>query len=156
MKYLTPLHEPELRQLGIPEPWTFGLADRTRFGELDALNHVNHTAYLRWMEAYRIRYFSEYGISDYGPDSPRIVLRQIGVDYLAEMGLNEDYVITGRTTEFRTSSFRMEYAIWAGGRQKSTGHAVLVMLDRDGSKRTLSPEMRRVFTARDGAVQAQT
>ncbi len=151
MKYLTPLLSDDLRILDIPEPWAYGIADRTRFGELDALVHVNHTAYLRWLEALRIRYFFDYGISDYGPDSPRIVLRQIGMDYLAEMGLNQDYVVTGRTTELRRTSFRMEYAIFVDGQQKTTGHAILVLLNRDGTKRAISDEIRQTLINRDGA-----
>ena len=46
--FLTPLSIETLRAAGIPDPWTYGQADRVRFYELDALNHVNNTAYLRW------------------------------------------------------------------------------------------------------------
>ncbi len=153
MQYHTPLKTEDLRALHIPEPWTFGLADRTRFGEIDALNHINHTAYLRWFEAFRIRYFSEYGISDYGPSAPRLVLRQVGVDYLAEMGLNQDYIVTGRTANFRNTSFRMDYAVWSEGRCTSTGYAIIVMLTQAGEKMPIPQATRDVMMNRDGAEQ---
>lgn len=151
MKYHTPLSTDELRTLGIPEPWTYGLADRTRFGEIDALNHINHTAYLRWFEAFRIRYFFDYGISDYGPDAPRLVLRQVGADYLAEMGLNQDYIITGRTANLRNTSFRMEYGVWSEGRLTATGHSIVVMLTQDGQKLAIPESARETLQRRDDA-----
>ena len=83
--YLTPLDISALRGLGIPEPWVFGQADRVRFYEIDALGHVNNTAYLRWFETVRVGWFSEYGFSDYGPDDPTFVLRAITCDYFAPM-----------------------------------------------------------------------
>ncbi|MFQ6552383.1 acyl-CoA thioesterase [Aestuariibius insulae] len=151
--YLTPLDEPALRALGIPEPWRYGRADRTRFGELDALAHINNTAYLRWLETFRIHYFRDYGISNYGPDDPRIVLRRVEADYLAEMLLEEDYVVTGRTRAMRRTSFTMDYAIFSGGTLRCTSSAVLVLLEQDGTKRPLSDEIRQTLITRDGAAQ---
>ncbi len=152
--YLTPLNEAALRSFGIPAPWSYGRADRTRFGELDALAHINNTAYLRWLETFRIHYFRDYGISSYGPDDPRIVLRRIEADYLAEMLLEEDYIVTGRTREIRTTSFTMDYAIFSGGTLRCTSSAVLVLLEADGTKRPLSPDIRQTLIARDGATEA--
>ncbi|MEO1796469.1 MAG: thioesterase family protein [Pseudomonadota bacterium] len=150
--FQTPLLSPDLRDLGIPEPWSFGLSDRVRFGELDILAHVNNTAYLRWFENFRITYFQTYGIADYkGGEVPRIVLRQIGVDFLAEMTLGEGYIVTGRTASMRNTSFRMEYAVWADGGIRATGWAILVLLNQQGEKIPLSNEIRETLKARDGA-----
>ncbi len=145
-----PLLRDDLDRLGIPEPWSFGVADRTRFGELDALAHVNNTAYLRWLENLRIHYFKHYGIADYNGTPPRIVLKSIGMDYKKEMGLHEDYVVTGRTAAFRTSSFTMEYAVWSGD-LRATGFAVIVWLDQSGAKYPLPDDLRRIFAQTDGA-----
>ncbi len=79
--YLTPLPVLELRAAGVPAPWTFGLRDKVRFYELDALNHVNNTPYLLWFETLRVRWFSDYGLSDYGPDDPTFVLKGVTCDY---------------------------------------------------------------------------
>ena len=144
-----PLLSDDLRTLGIPEPWGFGVADRVRLGELDILAHVNHTAYLRWAENFRIRYFEHYGIADYSGEVPRIVLRQIGMDFLSEMRLGQTYVIAGRTSAVRTTSFRMEYGIWADGTLCATGWAILVMLTQDGQKQAIPDEARATLIARD-------
>ncbi|MEO0359038.1 MAG: thioesterase family protein [Pseudomonadota bacterium] len=148
--YHTPLYRDALAQIGIPTPWAFGLADRTRFGELDALSHVNNTAYLRWLENFRIGYFREYGLSDYQGTPPRLVLKSIGMEFRKEMVLHEDYVVTGRTSAFRTSSFTMDYAVWAGD-LRATGQAVIVWLTQDGHKMPIPDPLRTVFVDRDGA-----
>jgi acyl-CoA thioester hydrolase len=155
MKYHTPFTPEELRAFGIPAPWAFGTADRVRFGEIDALNHVNHTAYLRWFEGFRILYLKAYGISDYGPDSPRIVLKSIAAEFIKEMVIGQDYIVTGRTSSFRNTSWVMDYGVWTDQGLQATGRSVLVQLERDGSaKRPLSAAVRQTLMTRDGAEAA--
>ena len=151
--FLTPLGPEQLRAEAIPEPWAFGMKDRVRFGELDVLNHVNNAAYLRWLENFRIQYFRDYQVSDYGAERPRIVLRNIGLEFVSEVLLNDEYIITGRTVSVRTSSWAMEYGIWVSGRLTTRGSAVLVLLDDTGTKRPLPDSWRVAFQSRDGAEQ---
>ena len=54
LPYLVPLGPDALAAQGIPPHWRFGMADRVRFTEIDALNHANHTTYLRWFEMLRV------------------------------------------------------------------------------------------------------
>lgn len=142
LPFLTPLSEDQLRSVGIGEPWTYGICDRVRFGELDALNHVNHTACLRWFETFRVGWLRGRGITDLTETAPKLVLRQIGVDYLHELLLGDTYVVTGRTAEIRTSSFTMEYAVHVldgdAAQTRITAKAVLVMLSPGGGKHPLS------------------
>ncbi|MEM0946671.1 MAG: thioesterase family protein [Pseudomonadota bacterium] len=153
--FLTPLSPETLRDLGIPEPWTFGQADRVRFYELDALGHVNNTAYLRWFETVRVGWFAEYGFSWYRADDPTFVLRAITCDYHAPMFLNESYVVTARCDSFRRTSFRKFYAVWADGKLKVEGSAVIVMTNKSGAEKMPLPEdWKTVLTERDGAVAA--
>lgn len=155
LRYHTPLSTETLRDFGIPQPWTFGTADRVRFGEIDALNHVNHTAYLRWFESFRILYFNDYAISDYGPDSPRIVLKSIQAEFIKEMIVAQDYIVTGRTTAFRRTSWVMEYGVWTDQGLHATGSSVIVQLEPDGSsKRPLNAAVQDLFVSRDGAERA--
>ena len=153
MNYLTPLSPDEIRKFGIPAPWSFGIADRVRFGEIDALNHVNHTAYLRWFETFRVIYLQAYGLSDYGPDAPRMVLKSIAAEFIKEMVVNQSYVVTGRTTSFRNTSWVMEYGVWTDQGLQATGQSVMVQLDPGtGQKLPLSEEVRATLQTRDGAV----
>ena len=150
--YLHPLPADTLRAEGIPEPWTFGQADRVRFYELDALGHVNNTAYLRWFETVRVGWFAEYGISDYGPDDPTFVVRSLTCDYAAPLFLNDRYIVTARCVSFRTSSFVKHYAVWSDGVLKAEGHTVIVQTDVAGTTKTpLSEKTCETLIARDGA-----
>ncbi len=149
--FLTPLNTDALRQVGVPAPWCFGMADRVRFSELDALNHVNHTAYLRWFESLRLLYCRDYGISDYSETAPQLVLKAVGAQYHAPMFLSEDYIATARTVRFRTTSFEMDYAVFAPD-LRVVGTALVVLLTSDGRGRfPLTEAMKSAFMQRDGA-----
>jgi len=142
LHYHTPLDAPALRALGIPAPWTFGMADRVRFGELDALGHVNHTAYLRWFESFRLPYLAARHVTDYGPASPRLVLRSVAAQYHAELFGSTDYVVAGQTVRYRRTSFTMAAAIFSlpDAKLHCTAEAVVVLLNRDGEGRFAIPE----------------
>ncbi|PRY26705.1 acyl-CoA thioester hydrolase [Aliiruegeria haliotis] len=150
--FLTPLSAQDLRAAGVPPEWRYGIRDRVRFSELDALNHVNHTAYLRWFESLRLPYCRAYGISDYDEASPDLVLKSVGATYHAPMFINEDYIVTARTTRFRRTSFRMEYAVFAP-ECRIEGFALVVLLQRNGEGRfPLTDTMKQTLIERDGAV----
>ncbi|MEM6728946.1 MAG: thioesterase family protein [Pseudomonadota bacterium] len=150
--FLTPLLAPDLRAADIPEPWAFGLQDQVRFGELDVLAHVNNAAYLAWFENLRIHYFRAYGVHNYrdGP-LPRIVLKSVSLEFLAEVKLHDVYVMAGRTVSFRRTSWAMEYGVWVNGEMTTRGGAVLVNLGQDGVKAALPEAWKSAFFERDGA-----
>ena len=151
--FLAPLETLPLRKAGIPEPWTFGMADKVRFGEIDALNHVNNVVYLRWYETLRVIYMDEYGLyGDAGPD-PKFVVKAVGLDYKAEVKRGASYINVARTTHIRNTSFTMEYATFVDGQITTTGDAVVVLLNPDNSKRVLPAALRLNLTTRDGAIQ---
>lgn len=149
--FLVSLRGADLVAAGVPAGWSYGLRDRVRFAEIDALNHVNHTAYLRWFENLRVGYLRAYGILREAPDAGyTVVLRAIEARYNAPMFLGEDYIVTTRTVSFRRTSFRMEYGVFAPD-LRVEGAAVVVLLDRNGAKAPLTPGMIADFMRMDGA-----
>ncbi len=152
MNFIKTLDRPALEALGI-EGFAYGYADRVRFGELDALNHVNNAVYLRWFENIRVSYVQDYGLTSYGaPGDPQLVVRRVTADYFAPVLQNADYVITARTTLVKPSSFVMEYGLFVEGRKVAAGEAVGVSLTADGSARQPhKPEAIRAMVDRDGA-----
>nr|WP_268821749.1 thioesterase family protein [Octadecabacter dasysiphoniae] len=142
-----------MRAAGIPAPWAFGHRDRVRFGELDALNHVNNVVYLRWYETLRVIYMEDYGVYETAGPDPKFVVKTIGLDYNAEVQRGADYINVARTVAMRNTSFSMEYATFVNGQITTTGTAVVVLLNQDNTKRPLPDAMRNLFINRDGAVQ---
>ncbi len=149
---LKTLNRPALEALGI-EGFSYGYGDRVRFGELDALNHVNNAVYLRWFENIRVSYVQDYGLTSYGaPDDPQLVVRRVTADYFAPVLQNAVYVVTARTTLVKPSSFIMEYGLFVDGRCMASGEAVGVSLSADGSARqNHRPDAVRAMVERDGA-----
>jgi acyl-CoA thioester hydrolase len=151
LPFLTPLDAAALAAQGIPSEWRFGMADRVRFAELDALNHVNHTAYLRWFETLRLHYVRAYGFSAYDGTGPELVLKGVEMAYHAPMHLSETYIATARTLSYRTSSFRMAYAVHAPD-CRAEGTALIVQLRRGSAEKVpLDPQLRHRLTRIDGA-----
>lgn len=151
--FLTPLNAEQLRDAGIPAPWTFGMADRVRFGELDALNHVNNVVYLRWYETLRVVYIEQYDFYNLLGPKPKLVIKSASLDYKAEVHRGAEYINVARTVEMRNTSFTMEYATFVNGKITTTGNAVTVVLNDDNSKRPLPDVLRHKLMTLDGAVQ---
>jgi len=151
--FLTALTEADLRGAGIPAPWSFGYADKVRYGEIDMLHHVNNGVYLKWFENLRVRYFVERGIWTADGNQPKVVVRNAGLHFRAEVKLGHDYILTARTTKMGQSSFTMEYGVWVNGQLTTTGDAVLVAIDDKGQKCALSDTAKEVFRNFDGAAQ---
>ena len=151
--FLTPLDASALRDAGIPAPWTYGMADRVRFGELDALNHVNNVVYLRWYETLRVNYLEDYGIYDLAGPDPKFVVKTVGLDYKAEVKRGAEYINVTRTVEMRNTSWTMHYATFVDGHITTTGTCVAVLLNQNNTKRPLPEAMREQLISRDGAVQ---
>lgn len=151
--FLIPLEKLSLRKAGVPEPWTFGMADRVRFGELDALNHVNNVVYLRWYETLRVNYLNNYDIYSLAGEKPKFVVKSVGIDYKAEVKRDTNYINVTRTISMRNTSWTMEYATFVDGKITTTGECVAVLLDQDNTKRPLPDALRQTFIDRDGAVQ---
>lgn len=149
--YLTTLDRTALTALGI-EGWSYGFRDRVRFGELDALNHVNNVVFLRWFETIRVAYIQDYGFTSYSEGDPMMVVRRVTADFHAPMFHGEDYVLTARTRSIKDSSFIMDYAVFAGGSLRATGEAVVISLQDDGkTRRVHRAEAVQAVLTRDDA-----
>lgn len=156
--YHTPLSVSDQAALGISPPQPLAMADKVRFSELDALNHVNNAVYMEWFERLRVRYVQDCGLSGYDrADDPRIVIRSGQIHYRQEMRMDEDYVVTCRCTAFRNTSFTLRQELWSGGAMRASFDCVIVLLKPDASGRfPLSEAVRQRFASRDAAQDEST
>ncbi|NNJ67207.1 MAG: acyl-CoA thioesterase [Boseongicola sp.] len=136
------------------DDFAYGYHDKVRFYELDALNHVNNTVFLKWFETIRVSYAMARGLTTYSHqgDDPQLVVRHLSADFLAPMYQNEVYTIAARTRSIKPTSLIMDYAVASDGQIKGTGDCVIISLEQDGkTRRPHFPEAVRAMVELDGA-----
>lgn len=155
LPYLTSLDSAQQKSAGIETAQPMAMADRVRFSELDALNHVNNAVYMEWFERVRTHYLAERRLLIKGsPDNPRIVIRSGNIHYRQEMRQDEDYITTCKCIAYRTTSFTLRQQLWSAGELRASLDAVLVVLSPDGSRRlALSDVTKKQFQDLDGALE---
>ncbi len=93
------------------EGWPFSYLDRVRFGDLDAMRHLNNVAFLQFFESARIKYISTV-IPDHRPDDPDdfgLIFAECHINYRAPAFYDEEIRTFVRPGEVKRSSFRMEF-----------------------------------------------
>ncbi|MCT8160575.1 acyl-CoA thioesterase [Pseudoruegeria sp. SHC-113] len=152
LTFLSPLPRDVMDAHGVPPGYTYALADRVRFQEVDALLHANNVAYVAWFETLRTRYLRDMGVLDCFESFPAFVVAEQTIRYRAPLLLDQAYVAAGRTTRVGRSSFAQDYVLMADGKLCAEGTAQMVNVDPDTGKGHPLPEAaRRIFIDQDGA-----
>ena len=112
--------------------WPVSTDISVQWGDLDALNHVNHTVFLTWMETARMVYFERCGMMEMlesegiGP-----ILGGIKADYSSPVNFPDSITVQTTMSRLGRSSFDMDYRIISERKGKivCTGTAFGVMYD---------------------------
>jgi acyl-CoA thioester hydrolase len=121
--------------------WPFAFAERVRFGDLDAMRHLNNVEFLRFFETARIAFMRNV-FPAHDPSHPSadfgLIFAEAKIAYRAP-GQFDDLLRTSiRPAAIARSSFRMEFEMHVidglsgpppGGRLIAEGHGVLVGYD---------------------------
>jgi acyl-CoA thioester hydrolase len=113
--------------------WPFSAVDRVRFGDLDAMQHLNNVEFLRFAETARIAYTQQL-IPDFSPierGSFGYVVAENHIAYHSPVGFGEEIRTRVRPRVPDEKSVRMDFEMHAegDGRLIAEGHAVLVGYD---------------------------
>jgi acyl-CoA thioester hydrolase len=117
-----------------------------RWGDMDALGHMNNTVYFRYFEQARISWFDSIG-ADYRslPEGP--ILGSIACRFMVPVVYPADLEVTLLAGRPRRSTFALFSEIRDAGRVYARAEAVMVWIDlKDGKSRPL-PEWVRVLLA---------
>ena len=102
-----------------------------RWGDLDAMNHLNNTLYFRLMEEARICWFNEHGLlSSPGGDGP--ILAHASCDFLKPMTYPCDAFVTQTVVRLGRASMDLDMTIESHGADPvlyARGRNVLVWMD---------------------------
>ena len=127
--------------------WPISCDIPVQWGEMDALKHVNHTVFIRWMETARMHYFVACGFIDLleqegiGP-----ILAGLNVDYHAPVTFPDTITVHTTITSIGTSSFQMGYRLTSaalGGQKVVTATVSGVVFDYNANHSTPMPDSLR-------------
>ena len=113
--------------------WPISTEIKVNWGDMDALGHVNHSVYAKWMETVRMMYFSEIGMMNLYDDSNiGPILARIEIDYELPIVFPDVVTVSTSVSRIGNSSFDMRYKIESqsnNGKSAATGSVVCVLLD---------------------------
>ena len=135
-----------------PQTWPIHCELPVQWGDMDALGHVNHTVYIKWMETARMHYFDACGLSDsYKSTGIGPILAAIEVDYLRPVVFGETIRVETRMSRMGRTSFDMEsrlISVSESPEPVAKGIAKCVVYDYNTAKPApLSDTLRSVIEA---------
>ena len=127
--------------------WPVSTEITVQWGDMDALNHVNHTVFLTWMETARMEYFERCGFMEkMESDGIGPILAGIKADYHSPVHFPDRVTVHASVTRLGNSSFDMGYRITSErkeGQIVATGTVFGVMCDYGTGKSTPIPDFLR-------------
>ena len=135
------------RQNGGPPEGAFSRGQRVRFGDLDAMQHMNNVEYLRFFETARIDYMMGV-LPQHHPGSRQqfgFIFAECHIAYRSPAHFGEEIRTFVWPTAIERSSIRLEFAMRSESddRPLAEGYGVLVGYDyAAGESRPVPEELR--------------
>ncbi|MEX2195315.1 MAG: thioesterase family protein [Thermoleophilaceae bacterium] len=134
--------------------WPFSMVQRVRFGDLDAMQHMNNVEFLRYFETARIDYIRE-ALPEHVPTSGQqfgFIFAECHISYRSPAHYDEQIRTSIRPSELRRSSVRLEFEMRHDGdgqRLVAEGWGVLVGYDYAAGRAQPLPDAVRERLERD-------
>ena len=114
-----------------------------RWGDMDAMGHVNNAAFFTYCESARMSYFAAIEIDRWREDGrhgPAVV--SASCNFRRQVHYPATLEVGARATEIGRKSFTLEYAIRQAGSDElvADGHSVVVWVDYSAGKAIPLPE----------------
>jgi acyl-CoA thioester hydrolase len=119
-----------------------------RFGDLDALGHINNTVPACWFELGRMPLLEIFD-PDLTVDKRNfpLIMAHIDFDFTDQLYLKGDIEIKTWISKIGTKSFTVSQEAWQEGRLCVKGNAVIVHYDFNSQKTTPIPEEMKKLLA---------
>jgi acyl-CoA thioester hydrolase len=135
--------------------WAHSHVDRVRFGDLDAMRHVNNVAFLTFFEDARVQYLSQLIGND--PTTRRgfgLIFAECRINYRAPAFYDEEIRTSLRPGDIGRSSARIEFAMHAVADERllAEGYGTVVGYDyAAGRSMPLPDDLKAALTAVGGS-----
>jgi acyl-CoA thioester hydrolase len=122
----------------------FSIIVNARFGDLDALGHINNTVPSCWFELGRMPIIEMFD-PDLSVDKTKfpLIMAHIDFDFTDQLYLKGDVEIKTWVSKIGNKSFTVCHEAWQKGRLCVKGTAVIVHYDFNAEKTTPIPEDKR-------------
>jgi acyl-CoA thioester hydrolase len=129
--------------------------ERVRFGDLDAMRHLNNVVFLRYFETARIAYLREIQPT-HDPANPErddfgLIFAECHINYRSPVVFDEEVEVRCAAADVRRSSFRVAFEMWVGERLAAEGYGVLVGFDYVAQRAMPLPGLLRERLAAEAA-----
>jgi acyl-CoA thioester hydrolase len=123
---------------------SFLLPLRVRFHECDMYGHVNHAAYLHYMETARVELLRELAIplAELRARGIILVIRRITIEYRKPAFLDDNIEVATDVVRLRASSGTFRQAVSRGGETLVEADIEWAALGPDGLPARLPPQMQ--------------
>ena len=134
---------------------SFVHVERVRFGDLDAMRHLNNVVFLRYFETARIAYLRHL-IPGHTPADPEssgfgLIFAECQINYRAPVHYDEQVAIACSVADVRRSSFRVPFEMSVDTRLAAEGYGVLVGFDYAGQSAMRLPDELRARLEEEAA-----
>jgi acyl-CoA thioester hydrolase len=123
--------------------WAHTHTERVRFGDLDAMKHLNNVVFLRYFETARINYLNAL-MDSHDPvnraDGFGFIFASCTIDYRSPAHFDEEVAIRVRPAEIGTKSLKLEFEMAVGERLIAEGHGILVGYDYESGETVPLPD----------------
>ncbi len=130
----------------------FSIVERVRFGDLDAMQHLNNVEFLRYFETARIAYLRQR-LPEHDPTKRHKfgwILAECHIDYRGPGVFDDEVRVFIRPGELRRSSFELRFEMRReeDGRLLAEGYGVMVGYDyEEGSAAPIPADVRERLEA---------
>lgn len=122
----------------------------TRFGDTDAMGHVNNSRFLTFLESARIAYWEAmtgepFGLVTHGAEES-LILADVRVTFRSPSYFGEVLTVESRVSRIGRTSFTLEHRITAGDSERgrarlvTTAEGVLVLYDYSTQRPRVIPD----------------
>ena len=120
------------------EPQIHRLQIQVRFGDTDALGHVNNASFAAYAEVARLNFLTLFGKS-----VRSLILASLYIDFRRQVKFDESVHVETRIQRIGTSSITLEQTVFAGDERAADIRSTVVYFDyANGKSRALTTEMR--------------
>jgi acyl-CoA thioester hydrolase len=129
--------------------------ERVRFGDLDAMRHLNNVVFLRYFETARIAYLR--ALVEHDPANPEqdefgLIFAECHINYRSPVVFDEIVDVQCSIGNVKRSSFRVEFEMRVGSRLAAEGYGVLVGFDYATQQAAVLPDALREQLAAEAGV----